>query len=100
MITLAQLSEIECGCDGVTPGPWALEPFDDLSAELTAPCAESANGKRYIGAMFFQPDSKHIARLDPATVRELVRLARIGLEADTGGIEFSEFHGDSQLLWR
>ena len=120
MITLAQLSEIEAGCDGVTPGPWLPissveflgKPGDGiemLRCEIRQVDA-SPNDKhswpfrvcKTVEGQFANADKlnfEHIARLDPATVRELVRLARIGLEADAGTnslarlYEFSEFHG-------
>ena len=97
MITLAQLSEIERSCDSVTPGPWE---FNKRGGEIEAANPHSARSPWAVGMIYHVGDGPHIARLDPATVRELVRLAKIGLEADTGANRFSEFHGDSQLLWR
>jgi hypothetical protein len=94
-----KLDEIEAGLEGVTPGPW--EPFicDDgkqwsgwpLSIE-----AWSIADKSIVRPGGFYPyewdaktsqheacaNASHIARLDPDTVRELVRLARIGAETE------------------
>ena len=79
MITLAQLSEIERSCDGVTAGPWYFE----ISGEVSAPSPYRKMGRSFTGIFTSPSDGPHIARLDPATVRELVRLARIGLERVT-----------------
>lgn len=85
----AKLDEIEKGCEGVTPGPWRVSRryeigpgsnADDQSRGMIIPFADVYGGGRGI-------DSAHIARLDPATVLELVRLARIGKAAEKAALE-------------
>ena len=84
MITLAQLSEIESGCEGVTPGPWRGGHRCD--GWLTAPNPDIPTKRCGIGEIYARIDASHIARLDPATVRELVRLARIGLASESKSV--------------
>jgi hypothetical protein len=107
MIDHNKLNEIEAGLKGVTPGPWCAaiceHPYLDGSKahierhviaaydhpQLKAPVAITRlsigvglNGEPPVHMVSMtEPDHLHIARLDPATVRELVRLARIGLAA-------------------
>jgi len=91
---IAKLDAIEAGLDGVTPGPWRRyaksphvsrdtthpDPHPETGSVLIAECGNYRdkeiapyNMDRWLA------DAAHIARLDPDTVRELVRLARIGL---------------------
>jgi hypothetical protein len=101
-----KLDEIEAGLEGVTPGPWRViidddgnplsgRPSIDASDELDCSIVHwdgfvqeywrSARGDREIHA-----NAAHIARLDPDTVRELVRLARIGAETEARRTYLSE----------
>jgi hypothetical protein len=93
---VAKLDAIEAGLDGVTPGPWRRyaksphvsrdttrpDPHPETGSVLIAECGDYRdkeiapyNMDRWLA------DAAHIARLDPDTVRELVRLARIGADA-------------------
>ena len=103
MIDAAKLDEIEKGLEGVTEGPWAYRPelFDDWGIVRSAPDEEGrkrivaavrmpyvttaeANAHRNAGTDPWQKSAAHIARMDPTTVRELVRLARIGMDLEQG----------------
>jgi hypothetical protein len=109
MIDFAKLNEIEEGLKGVTSGPWHAETcehpyFDGSKAHIerhviTAydhPQSKAPVGITRLGigvglngkppvymVKMTEPDHLHVARLDPETVRELVKLARIGLDAET-----------------
>ncbi len=82
---IAKLDAIEVGLEGVTSGPWAFVPhyFSDGSIKRRSVCVERSKYDwiDLIGDLNNAPDAAHIARLDPDTVRELVRLARIGVDA-------------------
>lgn len=83
-MTPTLLDEIERGLEGVRNGPFrvgegthALLVFD-------------AENMAVAGAVYSHPNPEqakkslaaHIARMDPQTVAELIRLARIGMDAD------------------
>lgn len=112
-ITTETLNEIERGLAGVTPGPWRVSeqthPYGDkgyshreqrISTEWDHPQLKGPMDITRLGigvglpglapipmVRIEAPDAAHIARLDPDTVRELVRLARIGLEMQWRPIE-------------
>lgn len=97
------IEAIERGCEGVTPGPWHYRPekYDDwgwvrasktdsLLGELVANVRSHArldedalNQHRINGTDPSGPTAQHIARLDPQTVLELCRLAKLGLASAT-----------------
>jgi hypothetical protein len=75
------LNAIEAGCDGVTPGPWAVmrdkfhfDSLTDIRSEVGQFIASTGGTWEYM-----EPNAAHIARLDPATARELVAGYRRGL---------------------
>jgi len=88
-MTRDQIEAIAAGCEGVTPGSWRLEattiygdPDGGMWSRIALgpyphSSARSTRHKQWVA------DALHIARLDPATVRELCRLALIGLDAET-----------------
>jgi hypothetical protein len=84
-----RLREISAGCEGVTRGPWRAGPQahydDDVELYTTEPFTDQI-GTLVCDGMNAEHDAKinaaHIARLDPDTVKELCRLALIGLEAE------------------
>ena len=106
-ITPEKLDEIECGLEGVTPGPWEAEKGGRGSwiKGSTSEWAAMGCGDTDASA---DANSEHIARMDPATVRELVRLARVGMETDAlhrdllvGGLSIRridpvEFHAENK----
>lgn len=82
---------IERGCEGVTPGPWedyehcwfrygVRAVGDDYRDPLVIPTTYT----QVKGGAKNRPIAAHIARLDPQTVAELVRLARIGRDLEQG----------------
>jgi hypothetical protein len=77
------LNAIEAGCDGVTPGPWSIR--HDTCAECSRRGAAEYDIPELPGgyhAQFSeQADAAHIARLDPATVLDLVAGYRAGMKA-------------------
>jgi hypothetical protein len=96
-ITTELLDEIEAGCEGATPGPWRLECWGDGSsppglANVVADAAEVV-----LVAEIPEDDAAYIARLDPATVRELVRLARIGMEVEDASKDMNLDWADATL---
>jgi hypothetical protein len=77
------LNAIEAGCDGVTPGPWAVmrdkfhfDSLTDIRSEVGQFIASTGGTWEYL-----EPNAAHIAHLDPATVLELVAGYRAGLKA-------------------
>jgi hypothetical protein len=75
------LNAIEAGCDGVTPGPWRNDNGEGYSINsIWAPkrilVAQAVGDSAEADA-----NAAHIARLDPATVLELVAGYRAGLKA-------------------
>jgi hypothetical protein len=109
-LTSTKVIEIAAGTEGVQGGPWKLDKFacyiwapsekggdfplmDEPGehgrvAELRGWGYYTGNGH---GALGLHPDEaknrqrltgEHVARLDPATVKELCRLALIGIEAE------------------
>lgn len=99
-ITHELLDEIERGLDGVPPGPWksfagcGYGVWAEHGPNATAICLpygpRRSPQKPIVGA--------HIARLDPQTVGELVRLARIGLEAGDHDLAAAAYlHGAADL---
>ena len=78
---IAKLDAIEAGLEGVTPGPWRAAPWGNRVPphevmNVIMPAIEQ------VFPDFLCADAAHIARLDPDTIKELVRLARIGAEAE------------------
>jgi hypothetical protein len=77
----AKLDAIEAGLEGVTPGPWSWGQRWYTGHKIGALMGEwpvldlGGAGVSVINAA-------HIASLYPDTVRELVRLARIGAETE------------------
>jgi hypothetical protein len=74
------LNAIEAGCADVTPGPWRNDNGEGYSINsIWAPkrilVAQAVGDSAEADA-----NAAHIARLDPATVRELVAGYRAGLE--------------------
>lgn len=82
-LTVAQLDEIERGCEGVTPGPWREEnqPFGSAIYIKGGKTIATAHGSLAITKEKLPNDlnAEHIARLSPEVVRELCQLAREGL---------------------
>lgn len=93
-LTIEQIEAIEKGCEGVTPGPYAVQhtdaandmsdldaigiyQVDDLSSEDECPSAVLFVNDNW-GE--FEANADYFARLDPATVRALCAMARRGLE--------------------
>lgn len=79
MITAERIEEIEKGCEGVTPGPWGANSEGDI-----APHSDQHNAGYWIAHLEdcgpnWKANAAHIARLDPATVRDLCALARSAL---------------------
>lgn len=73
MLTIEKIAEIEAGCEGVTPGDWwSHKGLVFLGGQ---------GGFDLRGAPHAEPNAEHIARLNGPAVRELCRLARIGIEA-------------------
>ncbi len=112
-LTPADLDVMEAGLEGVTPGPW--EVYDGCSWRRIG-----TTGARYDDCAVLYPvvaddghpdlssrhgdrdrNLAHITRLDPATVRELIRLARIGLDTSTtpASVEQSEGVNSDDLDW-
>jgi hypothetical protein len=87
-ITTETLDQIETGLAGVTPGPWDFYPEDPTSYYGAGRSAAMCNdaGEKVIDCLWASATERgnliyrHIARLDPQTVADLVRLARIGLD--------------------
>ncbi len=77
----AKLDAIEAGLKGVTPGPWNVEPRNRSKNFSVAFRPELKVCQTFGDSVAAEADAAHIARLDPDTVRELVRLARIGADA-------------------
>jgi hypothetical protein len=92
-----KLDEIEAGLEGVTPGPWRRyaksplvsrdttrpDPHPETGSVLIAECGTYRDKELVPYNMDrWLSDAAHIARLYPDTVRELVRLARIGAETE------------------
>ena len=77
----AKLDAIEAGLKGVTPGPWNVEPRNRSKNFSVAFRPELKVCQTFGDSVAAEADAAHIARLDPNTVRELVRLARIGADA-------------------
>lgn len=97
-ITKEKLDEIECGLEGVPDGPWELvdrpatryAEADGLVRTATRSISSLGSAAiairpRLLSHRDWQTIGSHIARLDRKTVRELVRLANIGLEAEERG---------------
>jgi len=86
-ITPEQLDEMERGLEGVTPGGWIgrdlYAPYVDPSFVVARNPATSG-GIGVLARAFSSKDAAHIARCDPDTIRELVRLARLGAETEKG----------------
>jgi hypothetical protein len=88
----AALNEIEAGLEGVTEGPWRARKIGDSTATYVGGVPVISPGQKHSKQPFLgvlcclqEPaDAAHIARLDPATVRELIRLARLGIEVEKG----------------
>jgi hypothetical protein len=93
------LNAIEAGCDGVTPGPWAYEPYGDTGQYgvglLVAPDPDGETPlSGYVSSGYGilveaaapevegAQNAAHIARLDPATVLELVAGYRAWLASE------------------
>jgi hypothetical protein len=89
-ITIAKLDEIERGLEGVTEGAWHFESHEAASWQGPGCDALMVNedGDKVLDCIWASATEegdrtyRHIARMDPATVRELVRLARIGLATE------------------
>lgn len=93
-MTPEQLAEIERGLEGVTPGPWhALrsDPAEGVncwwvngqpSPMLRGFSATVATVGGGYGLNDNRETAAHLARCDPQTIAELVRLARIGMTAE------------------
>jgi hypothetical protein len=84
-LTPEQLDEIEKGCEGVTPGPWVYsEDGDDDFISSPKGRGDVHCDTSYYPSGLKTEDAMHFARLDPTTVRELVRLARMGADLEQG----------------
>jgi hypothetical protein len=96
------LNAIEAGCDGVSPGPWEADGVKNdgfTSYEVTDPNGLSVCDTYNAGTIEIQEEGgrawdeqgrknmAHIARLDPATVLELVAGYRRGLAGERGPVE-------------
>jgi hypothetical protein len=97
-----KLDEIEAGLEGVTPGPWLSGTSGFFQRHVLAPggvntytgpvwgaiatceLLNEADGEGRAWRAAGKPaiNAAHIARCDPDTMRELVRLARIGAETE------------------
>jgi len=81
-LTRDHINAILAGCEGVTPGPWrkgnvivGTKGPSGFVRHLFENCwPKTSQGEK---------DLSHIARLDPDTIRDLCRLALIGLDAET-----------------
>lgn len=107
-LTLDRLAEIERGCEGVTPGPWFTADWHSDSGkelyfvesrypETLGPgqasiwpdgvvknlVASTEEGSGHTKNRLLS-DAAHIANCDPDTIRELIRLAKIGLAQENG----------------
>lgn len=87
MITPERLDEIERGLVGVTPGPYIVSRDERKWIDTLGPISE--NGWRDNR----DADASHFARMDPQTVAELVRLARIGMEREAAIKALGESNG-------
>jgi hypothetical protein len=76
-LTLDKLNEIERGLEGVTPGPWRVSKHraSSRAIQTTKTDREIATVAlhKYTDNTGPEAMAAHIARLDPETVRELVR---------------------------
>lgn len=91
-IDTAKLDEIERGLEGVTPGPWCLQgdwrpKAKKVGGWLSTACRRPPPPLFEINPFVGETikhiaNAAHIARCDPQTISELVRLARIGLAAE------------------
>jgi hypothetical protein len=107
-LTSTKVKEIAAGTEGVTPGPWervdcdnhtdrgkvhsyAVSQFDAkwsphivdaLNSGVASERVESDEDGSYVWDEQGEKDLAHIANCDPDTVKELCRLALIGIEAE------------------
>jgi hypothetical protein len=117
-ITTEQLDALERGLKGVTPGPWATDasngPANSVnqragvgvySMTVAQPSYDEGEGipdDAWVCGIWgefasqYVQDTAHIARCDPDTIGELIRLARIGLEAEQGW----QAQKDKMRKWR
>lgn len=80
-MTREQIETILKGCEGVTPGPW------HKGNQIIGSKATTGFTRHLVENLWQQDqqgdkDFSHIARCDPATIRELCRLALAGLDAE------------------
>ena len=84
---LTKLDAIEAGLEGVTPGfPRWIWLFGDRTVYTRDP-SDGCRITPIVRTDYAGQNNEalaHIARLDPQTVRELVRLARMGLDLEQG----------------
>jgi hypothetical protein len=77
------LNAIEAGCDGVSPGPWQLEAGAKPPFAVVRPAGEAELGTYSVAReVWWHANAAHIARLDPATARELVAGYRAWLASE------------------
>lgn len=91
-MTEQEILEIQRGCEGVTEGPWmaaeggttvvGLPIVASPMGAVIANCMWAPSAMPHADEMnkLAQARADHIARLDPATVRELCQLALKGLK--------------------
>ncbi len=82
-LTSTKVIEIAAGTEGVTKGPWHQSRSHDQP--LLAASFEIGSPSRGIAAKVYGLDAAHIANCDPDTIKELCRLALIGIEAERDG---------------
>jgi hypothetical protein len=89
-LTLDRLEQIECGCEGVTPGPWTWGA--QWLAKRIGNSGRVAEDYMHLAQVplndydspRWNTDAAHIANCDPDTIRELIRLAKLGLAQENG----------------
>jgi hypothetical protein len=90
---IAKLDAIEAGLEGVTPGPW-----DRGRLLLPGSPWRVGQPRHTVAEVRVNANAAHIARLDPDTVREMTRLARIGAETEARRTALDEMVKLSQEL--
>ena len=83
---IAKLDAIEAGLEGVTPGPWEVKPTAPIVVGVSHSNLSGIAGLS-VGIGRTYSNTAHFSRLDPDTVRELVRMARIGASIESTALE-------------